>query len=184
MVASLLLCAQKQTSNRIFAMISSFSPKSMGDKRHVLKIDGCQAPVAPVLTAPLTYKSIVKNGSKIVKVISVWPRKCLWMQCCFNFTASYLLNYLFTSLQLLHTLCAQYYKMKQVDATDFCQTPSAITFSVNHFNLWSWYNGSIGMGSMGSLEPINFWRVDSGSHQFLEDLTKIYTIFQFKSSKK
>ena len=49
--------------------------------------------------------------------------------------ARYLLNYLFTSLQLLHTLCAQYYKMKQVDATDVCQTPSAITFSVNHFNL-------------------------------------------------
>ena len=28
------------------------------------------------------------------------------------------------------------------------------------------------MGSMGSWEPINFWAVGSGTHQFLEETTK------------
>ena len=38
-------------------------------------------------------------------------------------------------------------------------------------------SGSVGMGSMGSLEPINSRTVGSGTHQFWKERTKICPLF-------
>ena len=59
--AKLLICAQKQTSNRTFAMISSFFPK----------INGCQAPVAPVLTVPLICEARAHNLAIVIGCLKV-----------------------------------------------------------------------------------------------------------------
>ena len=48
----------------------------------------------------------------------------------------------------------------------------------------SYRSGSVGMGSMGSWEPINSWVVGSGTRQFWKEKTRICPLFQSKSSKK
>ena len=41
-------------------------------------------------------------------------------------------------------------------------------------------SGSIGFGSMRSLEPINLWIVGSGTHQFRKETTKTCPVFIWK----
>ena len=38
-------------------------------------------------------------------------------------------------------------------------------------------SGSVGMGSMGSWEPVIFLTMGSGTHQFWKENTKIYPLF-------
>ena len=39
-------------------------------------------------------------------------------------------------------------------------------------------SGSVGMGSMGSWESINFKTLGSGTHQCWKESSKIYTVFR------
>ena len=45
-------------------------------------------------------------------------------------------------------------------------------------------NGSIGMGSIGSWEPINLSKVGSTMHQFWKERTKLYPPFGSKQGRK
>ena len=44
-------------------------------------------------------------------------------------------------------------------------------------------SGSVGMGSMGCWETINFWAVGSGTHHFWKERTKIYPSFSGKQAR-
>ena len=56
-------------------------------------------------------------------------------------------------------------------------------FKTSRYRHSSINRGSVGMGSMGSWEPINFLAVGSGTHQSWRERTKFYPLFCVKQAR-